>query len=31
MIAVKAVFMARALGETGLWKVIVSRRKWSIL
>ena len=31
IIAIRAVFMARALGETGLWKVIVSRRKWSSL
>lgn len=31
MIAIRAVFKARALGEPGLWKVIVSRRKWSNL
>lgn len=31
MIAVRVVFTARASGETGLWKVIVSRRKWSSL
>lgn len=31
MISIRAVFTARASGETGLWKVIVSRRKWSSL
>lgn len=31
MTAIRAVFTARALGKTGLWKVIVSRRKWSSL